>query len=155
MIDSRLVNERDQVRRRRECSACKERFTTYEKIEISMPRVIKSNAERQPFDEAKLRAGILRALEKRKVSSNRVEAAITRIKRALLASGDREVHSHDIGERVMRELRNLDEVAYVRFASVYRKFQDVSEFLEEVRRIEREPSAEQREQQLPLLPNDD
>src|SRR5512139_1972666 len=104
VIDSRLSQEGDQVRRRRECSECKERFTTYEAAELNLPRVVKSNGSREPFREDKLRAGILRALEKRPVGSDRIEAAINRIKKRLLARGEREVASRLIGENVMQEL---------------------------------------------------
>ncbi|HIG64765.1 MAG: transcriptional repressor NrdR [Gammaproteobacteria bacterium] len=128
VIDSRLANEGDQVRRRRECVACKERFTTYEVTEFNLPRIVKRDGLREPFDENKLRGGILRALEKRPVSSDQIEAAVTRIKKALMASGDREIAALAIGEQVMKELSALDHVAFVRFASVYRSFQDVSEF---------------------------
>ncbi len=128
VIDSRLTNEGDQVRRRRECVECKERFTTYEATEFNLPRVIKREGLREPFNEAKLRAGILRALEKRPVSSDQIEAAVTRIKKCLMTRGDREIAALKIGEQVMQELSALDHVAYVRFASVYRSFQDVSEF---------------------------
>ncbi|RLA26189.1 MAG: transcriptional regulator NrdR [Gammaproteobacteria bacterium] len=128
VIDSRLANDGDQVRRRRECVACKERFTTYEVTEFNLPRIVKRDGLREPFDEKKLRAGILRALEKRPVSSDQIEAAVTRIKKALMARGDREIAALEIGEQVMKELSALDHVAYVRFASVYRSFQDVSEF---------------------------
>lgn len=128
VIDSRLANEGDQVRRRRECVACKERFTTYEVTEFNFPRVIKRDGLREPFNERKLRAGILRALEKRPVTSDQIEAAVIRIKKELNAKGDREVAALEIGEQVMKELIALDHVAFVRFASVYRSFQDVSEF---------------------------
>ena len=128
VIDSRLVAEGDQVRRRRECFDCKERFTTYEIAELVMPRIVKQNGVREPFDEEKLRAGFQRALEKRPVAVEAVEAVIQRIKHALRATGEREVGSRVLGELVMSELRTLDEVAYVRFASVYRSFQDISEF---------------------------
>jgi len=141
VIDSRLSQEGDQVRRRRECGDCKERFTTYESAELNMPRVVKSNGNREPFREEKLRAGILRALEKRPVASDLVEAAITRIKKGLLARGEREVPSRLIGERVMQELSRLDHVAYVRFASVYRRFEDVNEFREVIEHLEKEPRA--------------
>ena len=128
VIDSRLANDGDQVRRRRECVDCKERFTTYEAAEFNLPRVIKRDGLREPFNENKLRAGILRALEKRPVSSDQIEAAVTQIKKRLMASGDREIAALKIGEQVMQELSALDHVAFVRFASVYRSFQDVSEF---------------------------
>lgn len=136
VIDSRLSTEGDQVRRRRQCVDCKERFTTYEQAELNMPRVVKSDGARQPFVEDKLRAGVLRALEKRPVPSDRVEALIECIKKHLLGLGEREVKSREIGECVMRELSDLDHVAYVRFASVYRSFQDVKQFREVIDRLE-------------------
>ncbi|WP_438951146.1 transcriptional regulator NrdR [Porticoccus sp.] len=139
VIDSRLVAEGDQVRRRRECLSCRERFTTYEVAELLMPRVIKRDDVREPFDEGKLRAGLLRALEKRPVGIERIEAAISHIQHQLRATGEREVTSGVIGERVMEQLRELDEVAYVRFASVYRSFQDLSEFRAELDRLEKNP----------------
>ncbi|MDD5035352.1 MAG: transcriptional regulator NrdR [Methylococcaceae bacterium] len=143
VIDSRLSQEGDQVRRRRECSECRERFTTYEVAELSLPRVVKSNGNREPFREDKLRAGMLRALEKRPVGSERIEAAIARIKKRLLARGEREVPTRLIGENVMQELGSLDHVAYVRFASVYRSFQDVNAFREVIDDLERQPDAEE------------
>lgn len=136
VIDSRLVAEGGQVRRRRECLSCRERFTTYETAELLMPRVIKSDGSREPFDEQKLRAGLQRALEKRPVSIEEVEGAITQIKQGLQATGERELPSREIGERVMEKLHELDQVAYVRFASVYRSFQDISEFRAELDRLE-------------------
>lgn len=135
VVDSRLVAEGQQIRRRRECISCHERFTTYETAELLMPRVIKNDGSRQPFDEDKLRAGIQRALEKRPVSIEEIEACITRIKQRLRATGERELPSREVGEAVMAELRKLDEVAYVRFASVYRSFQDIKEFREEIERL--------------------
>lgn len=132
VIDSRLVAEGNQVRRRRECLECGERFTSFESAELVMPRVIKSNGNRQPFDEEKLRAGILRAIEKRPVSLETVEATINQIKHTLRATGEREIKTRDVGEVVMEALRKLDDVAYVRFASVYRSFQDVDEFREAI-----------------------
>lgn len=135
VIDSRLVTEGNQVRRRRECITCAERFTSFETAELLMPRLIKQNGEREPFNEDKLRSGILKALEKRPVSMEKVEEAINHINQALRASGEREVPSEFVGEKVMEELRQLDEVAYVRFASVYRSFKDLNEFREEIDRI--------------------
>lgn len=135
VIDSRLVAEGEQVRRRRECNLCGERFTTYEGAELVMPRIIKQNGNREPFDEAKLRAGLQRALEKRPVSVEEVEAAVARVKQALRATGERELPSRRVGEAVMDELRELDQVAYVRFASVYRSFQDLDEFRAEIDRL--------------------
>jgi transcriptional repressor NrdR len=137
VIDSRLVADGGQVRRRRECLECGERYTTFESAELVLPRVIKSNGSRQPFDELKLRSGILRAIEKRPVSLERVESTINHIKHRLRASGEPEVNTRDLGELVMDELRELDDVAYVRFASVYRSFQDVNEFREEIERLDR------------------
>lgn len=139
VIDSRLVAEGGQVRRRRECLSCRERFTTYELAELVMPRVIKNDDTREPFDEEKLRAGLLRALEKRPVSIDQIEDAISHVQHKLRATGEREITSRMVGERVMTELRNLDEVAYVRFASVYRSFQDLREFRDELDRLESKP----------------
>lgn len=155
VTDSRLANDGYLVRRRRECLTCNERFTTFESAELVLPRVVKTDGTRQPFDEEKLRAGMLRALEKRPVGIDAIEAAITRIKHRVRATGDREVPSMKVGEWVMDELRDLDQVAYVRFASVYRSFQDVNAFREEIERLEKEPSSEIRKQQMPLLPGDD
>lgn len=135
VIDSRLVAEGQQVRRRRECLSCSERFSTYEVPELLMPRVVKQDGRRQPFDEDKLRGGILRSLEKRPVSMEQIEACINRIKHNLRATGEREVKTVVVGEAVMKELRKLDEVAYVRFASVYRSFQDLNEFKVEIERL--------------------
>jgi transcriptional repressor NrdR len=137
VIDSRLVAGGGQVRRRRECLSCKERFTTYESAELVMPRVVKHDGTRQPFDEEKLRAGFVKALEKRPVSTEEIEQSINRIKHRLRATGERELKSMVVGEEVMTELRKLDEVAYVRFASVYRSFQDLNEFKEEIDRLAR------------------
>ncbi|AKX44533.1 NrdR family transcriptional regulator [Thiopseudomonas alkaliphila] len=142
VIDSRLVANGDQVRRRRECVKCGERFTTFETAELVLPRLIKQDGHRQPFDEDKLRAGMQRALEKRPVSVEKLEEAIARIKHKLRATGEREVPSLKVGELVMNELHNLDEVAYIRFASVYRRFQDLKEFRAEIERISNEPKAE-------------
>ncbi|MCR9186787.1 MAG: transcriptional regulator NrdR [Halieaceae bacterium] len=142
VIDSRLVAEGDQIRRRRECLSCHERFTTYEVAELVMPRIIKHNGNREPFDEAKLRAGFQRSLEKRPVPVEDVEAAINHIKHALRATGEREVGSRVVGELVMEHLKQLDQVAYVRFASVYRKFQDIAEFKDAIELLESEPRPE-------------
>lgn len=138
VIDSRLVAEGNQVRRRRECITCQERFTTFETAELVMPRLVKQNGEREPFNEDKLRSGMLKALEKRPVGIEQVDEAITHINHALRASGEREVPSKMVGELVMKELRRLDEVAYVRFASVYRSFKDLNEFREEIDRISKD-----------------
>ena len=154
VVDSRLADDGAQVRRRRECTACRERFTTYEAAEVSLPRIIKNDGARVPFDERKLRLGMLRAIEKRPVASDAIEAAIGRLKRRLIRTGEREIASRAIGEAVMDILRGLDQVAYVRFASVYRKFEDVSEFRDEVERLENEPPPETRRSQIPLIPDD-
>ena len=138
VIDSRLVADGNQVRRRRECLTCTERFTTYETAELLIPRLVKRDGSREPFHEEKLRAGMTRALEKRPVSVEQVEEAINRIKHRLRATGEREVQSLVLGEMVMRELQQLDEVAYIRFASVYRHFKDLNEFREEIDRLETE-----------------
>lgn len=141
VIDSRLVSEGSQVRRRRECLSCHERFTTYELAELVMPRVIKQNGNREPFDEEKLRAGFLRALEKRPVSVETIEAAISHIKQSLRATGEREVNSRVLGELVMDSLKAMDKVAYVRFASVYRSFEDIAEFQAAIEGLQAEPEA--------------
>jgi transcriptional repressor NrdR len=151
VVDSRLSGDGDQVRRRRRCPVCDERFTTYETAELNLPRVIKRDGSRVPFDGRKLRSGILRAVEKRPISTDQVEGAVSRISRELLGSGEGEVTSGRIGELVMSELRELDQVAYVRFASVYRKFEDVAAFREEIERLERQASPEARRAQLDLL----
>jgi len=153
VIDSRLANEGDSVRRRRQCLTCSERFTTFETAELALPRVVKQDGSRVPFDEEKLRRGMLRALEKRPVDTEEVEAAISRVKHQLRATGDREVPSRRLGEWVMGALAELDEVAYIRFASVYRSFEDVSAFREVIERLENEPSAKLKALQISLLPN--
>lgn len=140
VTDSRLIGEGNQVRRRRECLICKERFTTYEVAELTLPRIIKRDGRRDAFNEDKLRAGIMRALEKRPVSSEQVEMAVSRIVHKARACGEREIESKQMGEWVMTELRSLDQVAYVRFASVYRSFQDIKEFRDEISRLENQKS---------------
>lgn len=137
MVDTRLADDGDQVKRRRECLACKERFTTFEVVELALPRIIKRNGDRQSFEESKLRAGMQRALEKRPVGTDAVEAAIIRIKKALTAKGEREIPARELGELVMKELKALDHVAFVRFASVYRSFEDVSEFTEMIEKLQK------------------
>ncbi len=140
VIDSRLSPEGDKVRRRRECPSCGTRFTTHEVAELVMPQIVKRDNRREAFNEDKLRAGMLRAMEKRPVSAEQVEQAIQRIKNRIRASGDRELPSRRLGEWVMGELRDLDQVAYVRFASVYRSFQDVNAFREEIEKLQNAPS---------------
>ncbi|MEM8547789.1 MAG: transcriptional regulator NrdR [Pseudomonadota bacterium] len=152
VIDSRLAADGRQVRRRRQCTHCRERFTTFESAELVMPRVVKRDASRQPFDEEKLRGSMARALEKRPVAADELEAAVNDVTHELQTLGEREVSSQLLGELVMNTLRQLDEVAYVRFASVYRSFQDVTEFQEEIRRLEAMSRADDREQ-MSLLPD--
>lgn len=147
VIDSRLIREGNQIRRRRECLDCQERFTTYERIEWTLPRVIKRDGQHHLFDEAKLRAGMLRSLEKRPISIQQIDTALASIIRKAQAYGEREVSTSQIGSWVMEELQHLDQVAYVRFASVYRSFQDINEFKEEVTRLkehQREPELEKK-----------
>jgi len=137
VIDSRLVADGHQVRRRRECTECHERFTTFEGAELVMPRVIKRDGSRQPFDEEKLRGGMLRAVEKRPVSMDEIEQAITKIKSTLRATGEREIDSEMIGNLMMDQLMSLDKVAYIRFASVYRAFEDVSQLGEAIAKLQK------------------
>lgn len=159
VIDSRLASEGQQIRRRRECLSCAERFSTFETAELVMPVVIKGDRRREPFDETKLRTGMERALEKRPVSREDLEQALGRIHHKLRALGEREVQSRALGELVMEELRHLDEVAYVRFASVYRSFQDLEAFRVEIERLRprrrpRETGSEKVADQLQLLPSE-
>ena len=154
VVDSRLALDGAQVKRRRECTRCRERFTTWEAAQVTLPRIVKSDGARVPFDERKLRSGMMRATEKRPVPIEAIEAAVGRIKRRMMRSGEREVASRAVGEAVMDALRDLDQVAYVRFASVYRKFEDVSEFRDEVERLESEPPPEARRSQIPLIPDE-
>ena len=136
VIDSRLISEGLQTRRRRECPECGERFTTFESAELLMPKVIKQkNNTREPFNEQKLREGLYRSLEKRPVGDEEIEKLIEDIKKDIRASGEREVPSRLIGEAVMKNLRMIDEVAFIRFASVYRRFEDITEFSEEVEKL--------------------
>jgi len=137
VVDSRLVGEGAQVRRRRACNVCKERFTTFETAELLMPYVVKSDGNREPFNDQKMQVGIHRALEKRPVSVELVESAINKLKSRLRATGEREVPSKMIGEWVMELLKGLDKVAYIRFASVYRSFTDVKEFGEEIAKLDK------------------
>lgn len=137
VTDSRFVPETNQIRRRRECTQCGERFTTYEVAELNMPRIIKQDGTRVTFDENRVRMGILKAIEKRPVSAEQVETALGRIFRKIRTTGEKEIPSSLVGEFVMEELRNMDEVAYVRFASVYRRFEDLSAFMQEIQNLAR------------------
>lgn len=156
VIDSRLAGEGRQIRRRRECLACTERFTTFESAELLLPTVVKGDRSREPFDEHKLLAGMQKALEKRPVGREAIEAAAARICHKLRSLGEREIAARSIGEMVMEQLRHLDEVGYVRFASVYRSFQDIEAFRTEVDQLRRHRRRrESSKDQLPLLPGDD
>lgn len=152
VIDSRLAGDGRQIRRRRQCLDCNERFTTFESAELVMPRLVKSDNSRQPFDESKLRYSMVRALEKRPVSSDELEQALGRLVHRLRTMGEREVPSRLVGELVMEELREIDEVAYVRFASVYRSFQDVTAFQDEIDRLQEITVADASREQMSLLP---
>ncbi len=152
--DSRLAAEGRQIRRRRECLGCGERFTTFETPELVMPQIIKKDRTREPFDEHKLRGSFVKALEKRPVSQEAIEEAVARIDHRLRALGEREVESRLIGDLVMEELRHLDEVAYVRYASVYRHFQDIDAFREEVDKLKQRKKREPVAGQLSLLPGE-
>src|SRR4029077_4158576 len=169
VTDSRLAGEGRQIRRRRECLKCGERFTTFEAAGLVMPMGVKGDRGREAFDEAKLRAGMEKALQKRPVPRAELDEALSRVVHKVRSLGDREVSSRAIGELVMEELRHLDEVAYVRFASVYRQFEDVEAFHEEIQRLRsarppataaqsrgrRRPAPRSNRDQLPLLPGDE
>mgnify|MGYP002715727889 CR=1 FL=1 len=149
VIDSRVSEDGATIRRRRECEACGERFSTLETIELKLPAIIKDDGRREPFDAKKLRLSMDRALHKRPVSEEEVEAAVRAVVHHLRMTAEREVSSRRVGEFVIGELRKLDHVGYVRFASVYRSFEDVAGFREEIEKLERDlPPAEE---QLPLL----
>ncbi|RMF19295.1 MAG: transcriptional repressor NrdR [Candidatus Dadabacteria bacterium] len=135
VVDSRLSREQTQIRRRRVCSECGFRFTTFEKIEPSLPQIVKRDQRREPFDRDKLRSSIAIACRKRPISQTRIDKAVDRIESRLSEAGDRELPSEQLGLIVMDELREMDQVAYVRFASVYREFQDVEEFMKEIRAL--------------------
>jgi transcriptional repressor NrdR len=137
VVDSRVNEEGDSIRRRRRCMSCEKRFTTYETVELRMPAIVKTNGDREEFDEEKLRVGFTRALHKRPVKVDLMDEAVERIKNKLLSLGDREVDSRTLGEMVMRELYRLDKVAYIRFASVYRDFQDVEDFRDAVKEVQK------------------
>jgi transcriptional repressor NrdR len=154
VIDSRLAGEGRQVRRRRECLSCGERFTTFESPELVMPYVVKRDDRREPFDRVKLTAGFLSALQKRPVEAEDIERSIEHIAHTLQTLGEREVPSRMVGDLVMEELRRLDQVAYVRFASVYRSFQDITEFQEEIERLKSLPPLREAREQMSLLPSE-
>jgi transcriptional repressor NrdR len=138
VIDSRLSEEGASIRRRRKCAACNKRFTTYETAELRMPQLVKQNGKREEFSREKVRIGFMRALHKRPVSTELVDAATERIAQKVLSLGEREIESRRVGEMVMEELRKMDKVAYIRFASVYRSFQDVDDFRDVMRDLSRD-----------------
>ncbi|MEO8507962.1 MAG: transcriptional regulator NrdR [Betaproteobacteria bacterium] len=144
VIDSRVSEPGDSIRRRRRCLDCQKRFTTYETVELRLPQVVKTNGNRSDFDVARIRVGFARALHKRPVPTEYVDAAVDRIVAQVLALGEREIPSRQIGEMVMQELYKLDKVGYIRFASVYRSFQDVSDFRDALREVETPPPAAKR-----------
>ncbi len=138
VVDSRLAREGGVIRRRRECLSCKHRYTTYERIEETQPVVVKKDGRREPFDRQKILAGLKKACEKRPISTDDIEAVADRIEKRIQEKGETEVSSRTIGEEIMRELRELDQVAYVRFASVYRDFKDIDQFMDELKALARE-----------------
>jgi transcriptional repressor NrdR len=137
VVDSRLSDDGDSVRRRRECQECGKRFTTYERVELQMPMIVKQNGNRTAYDREKIRTGFMRALHKRPVPTEYVDAAITRIEQRILALGEREIPSRVVGEMVMRELKKMDDVAYIRFASVYEDFQRVDDFRDAIQQVKK------------------
>ena len=155
VIDSRVSEPGDSIRRRRRCLTCQKRFTTYETVELRLPQVVKTNGNRSDFDAEKIRVGFQRALHKRPVPTDYVDAAIDRIVQRVLSLGEREIPSRQIGEMVMQELHRLDSVGYIRFASVYRAFQDISDFRDALKEVEAPPPAPRRTRRpssWPLLP---
>ena len=151
VVDSRLTRDGMQIRRRRQCEACEARFNTYEAPELKSPRIIKSDGSREAFSEPKLREGMLRALEKRPVETREVERAVRTLLRDISSVEEAEIPSSLLGEWVMRELSGLDQVAYVRFASVYRRFEDIQAFRDEIERLERENPGDKDQRQISLL----
>lgn len=139
VVDSRVGKDGDVIRRRRECLSCRDRFTTYERIEEELPLVVKRDGRREPFDRQKILTGILKACEKRPVSYAAIERVVHALEGEFQGSGEKEISSVQVGERVMAELLKLDDVAYVRFASVYRQFKDISQFVEEIKSLIAEP----------------
>lgn len=138
VVDSRMAREGEVIRRRRECLACKRRYTSYERIEESLPIVVKKDGRREPFDRLKIVSGLKRACEKRPISTATIEAVADRIEKRIQEMGETEVSSRTVGEEVVRELHQLDQVAYVRFASVYREFKDIDQFMDELKILARE-----------------
>ena len=155
VVDSRLAGDGYQIRRRRECTGCKERFTTFESAEFILPKLIKTDDSREPFNEAKLRNGILKATEKRPINSEAIEELISRVIRKVQKMGEREIQSRMLGEIVIEELREIDEVAFVRYASVYRRFQDVEEFEKEIESLREAAPVENKRTQISIFQNDE
>lgn len=151
VIDSRLVSDGHQVRRRRECLACHERYTTFESAELVMPRIIKRDGSREPFNEDKMLSGLTRALEKRPVSMEQIELAVNKLKSQMRATGEREITSEMLGDLIMAQLKELDKVAYLRFASVYLSFEDISEFADEITRLGKEKNAKAKKTKVPKV----
>ncbi len=135
VVDSRLSKEGEVIRRRRECLQCQRRYTTYERIEENLPMLVKKDGRREPFDRNKILSGLIKACEKRPVSVDHLQLVATKIEKAIQERGVNEIESHIVGEEVMRHLHSLDQVAYVRFASVYREFKDVNQFMSELKTL--------------------
>lgn len=135
VVDSRMAKEGEVIRRRRECLSCKRRYTTYERVEETMPAVVKKDGRREPFDRGKIVSGLKKACEKRPISTATIETVTDRIEKRIQDMGETEIVSTAVGEEVMKELSQLDQVAYVRFASVYREFKDIDQFMEEIKTL--------------------
>ena len=155
VVDSRLAGDGYQIRRRRECLKCTERFTTFESAELVLPKLVKRDQSREPFNENKLRNGILTATEKRPISIEVIEEMISRVVMKVQKLGEREIQSRELGEIVMQELREIDEIAFVRYASVYRRFQDVEEFEKEIESLRDTPSATETRSQISIFPEEE
>ena len=155
VVDSRLAGDGYQIRRRRECTGCAERFTTFESAEFVLPKLVKTDESREPFDEAKLRSGILKATEKRPISSEAIEELISRVIRKVQKMGEREIQSRLLGEIVIEELREIDEIAFIRYASVYRRFQDVEEFEKEIESLRDATSMEKKRTQISIFQDEE
>ena len=155
VVDSRLAGDGYQIRRRRECTGCAERFTTFESAEFVLHKLVKTDESREPFDEAKLRSGILKATEKRPISSEAIEELISRVIRKVQKMGEREIQSRLLGEIVIDELREIDEIAFVRYASVYRRFQDVEEFEKEIESLRDATPMEKKRTQISIFQDEE
>ena len=155
VVDSRLAGDGYQIRRRRECVGCSERFTTFESAELVLPKLIKRDQSREPFDETKLRSGILKATEKRPISIETIEELISRVIRKVQKLGEREIQSRLLGETVIKELREIDEIAFVRYASVYRRFQDIEEFEKEIESLRETSKTDIQDAQFSIFPDEE